>query len=91
MPSIRKEQRNQAEQWARKCLRLTTNKNPLTPSVSKPKTTPIQRIKTHLSSYDKRLPPPQYKRPEILLTHDITQHSLKDLKDKLKILTGTAT
>ncbi|KAM7362755.1 ectopic P-granules autophagy protein 5 [Cochliomyia hominivorax] len=91
LPSIRKEQRYQADQWARKCFRLKTQTNLRSPLQPKAKATPIQRIKAHLSSYDKHLPPPQYVKPTLLMQQEITQHSLKELKEKLRVLTGTAT
>lgn len=62
-----------------------------TPLQPKAKATPIERIKAHLRSYDTYLPPPQYVKPTLLMQQEITQHSLKELKEKLRILTGTAT
>ncbi|XP_059219883.1 ectopic P granules protein 5 homolog isoform X1 [Stomoxys calcitrans] len=92
LPAIRKEQRYQADQWARKCYRLRATKQLRTPLQAKPKVTPKQRIKSHLSSYDKRLAAPKYVKPDLLIQHsDITQNSLKELKEKLKVLTSTAT
>ncbi|XP_005180740.1 ectopic P granules protein 5 homolog isoform X2 [Musca domestica] len=91
LPLIRKEQRYQADQWARKCFRFRSVKQLRTPLQSKAKSTPIQRIKSHLSSYDKQLPPPTYVRPNLRIQQEITNETLKDLKDKLKILTNTAT
>lgn len=91
LPAIRKEQRYQSDQWARKCFRIRSTKQLPTPLLAKAKTTPIQRIKSHLSSYDKRLSPPKYVKPEVYNPKDITQNSLKELKDKLKVLTSTAT
>ncbi|XP_065371725.1 ectopic P granules protein 5 homolog isoform X2 [Calliphora vicina] len=91
LPSIRKEQRYQADQWSRKCFRLKSNTNLRSPLQPKAKATPIQRIKSHLSSYDSHLPPPQYIKPSVFVQKEISQHSLKELKERLRVLTGTAT
>ncbi|XP_073818455.1 ectopic P-granules autophagy protein 5 isoform X2 [Musca autumnalis] len=91
LPLIRKEQRYQADQWARKCFRFRSIKPLRTPLQSRAKSTAIQRIKSHLSSYDKQLPPPIYVKPDLRIQQEITSNTAKELKDKLKILTNTAT
>lgn len=90
MPAIRKEQRQQAEQWAQRCFRSKLIRCTRTPIASKAKPTPMERIKTQLRSYDKHLPPPVYVKPQLTLPNEMTKSTLKELKDKLKILTATA-
>uniref|UniRef100_A0A1A9W6G3 Ectopic P granules protein 5 homolog n=1 Tax=Glossina brevipalpis TaxID=37001 RepID=A0A1A9W6G3_9MUSC len=90
LPAIRKEQRQQAEQWARRCFR-TKFINPVrNPIVSKTKLTPMERIKMHLSSYDQHLSPPAYVKPQLNLPNKITKSTLKELIDRLETLTATA-
>ncbi|XP_037885384.1 ectopic P granules protein 5 homolog isoform X1 [Glossina fuscipes] len=90
LPAIRKEQRQQADQWAHRCFRSKLIRSTRTPIVSKIKPTPMERIKTHLCSYDRYLPPPIYVKPQLNLPNELTKSTLNELKDKLKILTATA-
>uniref|UniRef100_A0A1A9VTB9 Uncharacterized protein n=1 Tax=Glossina austeni TaxID=7395 RepID=A0A1A9VTB9_GLOAU len=90
LPAIRKEQRQQAEQWAHRCFRSKLIRSTRTPIASKAKPTPMERIKTHLCSYEQHLPPPVYVKPQLTLPNKMTKSTLKELKDKLKILTATA-
>lgn len=91
LPSIRKLQRLKAEQWARKCCRLKVTKHLLSPLQPKPKETPIQRIKSHLCSYDKKLCAPKYVKPKTKLQKDINGSTIKLFKNNMQTLWSTAT
>ncbi|EDV91356.1 GH17394 [Drosophila grimshawi] len=88
---LRKEQRHQADQWSAKIYRLLhTNKQLRTPLQPKPRLPPVQRLKMHLSTYDKRLPPPTYSRPDQVEKRPIDNNTLSELKCRIQTLNSTA-
>ncbi|XP_011192881.2 ectopic P granules protein 5 homolog isoform X1 [Zeugodacus cucurbitae] len=91
LPDIRKIQKQQAQQWAQKCLRSKAIKQLRTPLPPKQRIEPAVRIKQLLSSYDKILEAPPYTQPVISVTKEITNNTFTELKAKLKTLNSMAT
>ncbi|XP_037950670.1 ectopic P granules protein 5 homolog isoform X2 [Teleopsis dalmanni] len=91
LPNIRKEQKYFADLWARKNFRLKSTKHLRSPLQLKPKTTPIERIKKQLSSYDKRVKAPKFSNSIYNIGMQINVETFKELKKKLAITSSTAT
>ncbi|EDW83213.2 uncharacterized protein Dwil_GK22441 [Drosophila willistoni] len=90
LAALRKEQRNQADQWSHKIYRIEKPLSRRTPVQSKPRQTSIQRIKSHLVTYDKRLPAPQYIRATSIKQMAIDKNTLPELKKAINNLNSTA-
>lgn len=92
LPKIRKLQRHQSEQWCKKILRSKSTNHLRNALQSKPKTTPLERIKTHLNSYDKRLPGPVFSKSSNIVVFQKSNHmeTLNDLRNHLKTLDSSA-
>ncbi|XP_030371319.1 ectopic P granules protein 5 homolog [Scaptodrosophila lebanonensis] len=88
--TIRKEQCQQADNWTRKCFRMHAQKQLRSPLQPKARGTTIERIKSHLSSYDKRQPPPAYFRPDLFKQRPINKKTLKELQRRIQTLNSTA-
>ncbi|XP_034484557.1 ectopic P granules protein 5 homolog [Drosophila innubila] len=90
LADLRKDQREQANQWTAKIYR-THNQMPLrNPLPAKARLPPAQRIKNHLATYDKRLPPPNHSHPELIQKRPIDGKTLPELKRRIQTLNSTA-
>ncbi|XP_017477815.1 PREDICTED: ectopic P granules protein 5 homolog isoform X2 [Rhagoletis zephyria] len=90
LPDIRKTQKHQAQQWARKCHRTKSIKHLRSPLPPKAHIEPVERIKQHLSSYDKGQEAPAFMKPVINIPNEITNSTFMDLKAKIKTLNSMA-
>ncbi|XP_055848760.1 ectopic P granules protein 5 homolog isoform X2 [Episyrphus balteatus] len=92
LPKIRKAQGIQSEKWCKKIHRTKSTKQLRNALQPKPRTTPLERIKTHLKSYDKRLPgPPLDASPNIIPSQQrINKEALNQLRSHLKCLDSAA-
>ncbi|XP_004534242.1 ectopic P granules protein 5 homolog isoform X2 [Ceratitis capitata] len=91
LPDIRKVQKQQAQQWAQSCYRSKSIKQLRTPLPPKTHIEPHERIKQHLSSYDKRLEAPTFTKPVVSIPTEITKSTFSELKEQLKTLNSMAT
>ncbi|XP_034112376.2 ectopic P granules protein 5 homolog [Drosophila albomicans] len=90
LADLRKDQRQQADEWTAKIYRTHNYiplRNPLQP---KPRLTPAQRIKNHLATYDKRLPAPNHHHPEQIQKQPIDGKTKSELKRRIQTLNSTA-
>ncbi|XP_055908978.1 ectopic P granules protein 5 homolog isoform X2 [Eupeodes corollae] len=92
LPKLRKSQKHQSIQWCRKILRSKSTKNLRSALQPKPTTTPLERIKIHLKSYDKRLAGPALilKQNSVPNQQRIDLETLIDLRNNLKVLESSA-
>ncbi|XP_017104957.2 ectopic P granules protein 5 homolog [Drosophila bipectinata] len=90
LATLRKEQRNQADVWGRKVLRLPNRKAPRTPVQPKPRTPPAQHIKTLLNTYEKSVAIPGHERVEPIQTPPIDGDLLSQLKKRMTTFNSTA-
>ena len=91
MPAIRKEQKQQAEEWARKNFRYNTTKRLRSPIQPKARSTPTDRIKMHLATYDKSIAASNYIEPLANKTLEINNEAFSEILRLTKTLNSTAT
>ncbi|XP_053947288.1 ectopic P granules protein 5 homolog isoform X1 [Anastrepha ludens] len=90
LPDIRKQQKYQSQQWARKCHRSKSIKHLRTPLPPKVHVEPTERIKQLLTSYDMRVEAPQYTKSVVSIPSQITKSTFIELKAMLKTLNSMA-
>ncbi|XP_017037889.1 ectopic P granules protein 5 homolog [Drosophila kikkawai] len=90
LAALRKEQRHQADQWARKVLRVANQRAARTPVQPKPRQPPTQHIKSLLNTYEKVLPIPIHVRVEPVQTPPINGNIMNLLKKRLSTFNSTA-
>uniref|UniRef100_B3P3B0 GG16333 n=1 Tax=Drosophila erecta TaxID=7220 RepID=B3P3B0_DROER len=90
LASLRKEQRHQADHWARKVMRLPNQKAPRTPVQPKPRQPPAQHIKSLLHSYEKIVENPVHVCVEPTKTPLIDANIVTQIQKKMNTLNSTA-